>query len=235
MKSSELTSNVDFFFEMEARDEQQMIAEYEGKVLQEITYKVQGKTAISYNGIKFIANKLGGIKVLPESIKIEFIKEPEEMWVASVVVINEKYNVQMPGAGEQPHMMKSKGELVPDPFARRKALSKATRNATRAVIPEAMIIKFLDDIEKGHKNQTKNQKPQRRKTEATINPFDKKTQIAKALEQAKLDVMRLEISENNGALTITPDPDVGEALWKQYQAVFIRYGTWNEESWEVQV
>jgi len=139
----------EFFFEMEARDEQQMIKEYEGKVLSEITYQVQGQTAISYDGIKFIVGKLGRIKVLPESIKAEFIEKPEQMWVASVVAINEKYDIQLPGAGEQPYLMKAKGELVPDPFARRKAISKATRNALRAVIPEPMIIKFLEDVEKG--------------------------------------------------------------------------------------
>ena len=138
-----------FFFEMEARDEQQMIQEYEGKVLKEITYKVQGQTAISYNGIKFIVGKLGHIKVLPESIKAEFIEKPEQMWVASVVALNEKYGIQLPGAGEQPYLMSVKGELKPDAFARRKAISKATRNALRAVIPEQMIIKFLDDVKKG--------------------------------------------------------------------------------------
>ena len=147
--SKELANKSDFFFEMEARDEQQMIKEYEGKVLKEITYKVQGQTAISYNGIKFIVGKLGHIKVLPESIKAEFIEKPEQMWVASVVAVNEKYGIQLPGAGEQPYLMKAKGELVPDPFARRKAISKATRNALRAVIPEPMIIKFLEDVEAG--------------------------------------------------------------------------------------
>ena len=91
MSKTELANREDFFFEMEARDEQQMIAEYEGKVLAEITYKVKGKTAISYNGIKFLANKLGKIKVLPESVKCEYIEKPEPMWVATVVALNEKY------------------------------------------------------------------------------------------------------------------------------------------------
>ncbi len=147
--SKDLANRSEFFFEMEARDEQQMIKEYEGKVLSEITYQVQGQTAISYDGIKFIVGKLGHIKILPESIKAEFIEKPIEMWVASVVAINEKYGIQLPGAGEQPYLMKAKGEVVPDPFARRKAISKATRNALRAVIPEPMIIKFLEDVKKG--------------------------------------------------------------------------------------
>ena len=147
--SKQLANKSEFFFEMEARDEQQMIKEYEGKVLKEITYKVQGQTAISYNGIKFIVGKLGHIKILPESIRAEFIEKPEQMWVASVVALNEKYGIQLPGAGEQPYLMKVKGEMVPDPFARRKAISKATRNALRAVIPEPMIIKFLEDVEAG--------------------------------------------------------------------------------------
>jgi len=145
---SKIVSKQDFFFEMEARDEQQMLSEYEGRVMQEITYKVQGQTAISYDGIKFLANKLGYIKVL--SVEAEFIEKPVQMWVATVLALNEKYQLQMPGAGEQEYMMKKKdGSEEPDPFARRKAISKATRNAVRAVIPEPMIIKFLDDVAAG--------------------------------------------------------------------------------------
>ena len=150
---------------MEARDEQQIIQEYEGKVLKEITYKVQGQTAISYNGIKFIVGKLGHIKVLPESIKAEYIEKPEQMWVASVVAINEKYGIQLPGAGEQPYLMLVKGEMKPDPFSRRKAISKATRNALRAVIPEQMIIKFLEDAEKGSSFNPPNPAEVRREVE----------------------------------------------------------------------
>jgi len=147
--SKELANKSEFFFEMEARDEQQMIKEYEGQVLSEITYQVQGKTAISYDGIMFIVGKLGHIKILPESIRVEFIEKPVEMWVATVVALNEKYGIQLPGGGEQPYMMEVKGEMKPDLFSRRKALSKATRNALRAVIPEPMIIKFLEDVKKG--------------------------------------------------------------------------------------
>lgn len=164
--SKELANKSEFFFEMEARDEQQMIKEYEGKVLSEITYQVQGQTAISYDGIKFIVGKLGHIKILTESIRIEFIEKPVEMWVATVVALNEKYGIQLPGAGEQPYMRSVKGVMKPDPFSRRKALSKATRNALRAVIPEPMIIKFLEDVKKG----------------ADFNPPETKVGIRKEVE-----------------------------------------------------
>jgi len=218
----------EFFIEVEAKDEQQMLAEYEGQVLKESTYKVKGKTAISYQGIKHLVNKLGFIKVL--SVDAEFIEKPEEMWVATVVAINEKYGTQLPGAGEQPYMRN--GE--PDPFARRVAISKATRNALRAVIPEAMIIKFLEDTPTAPK---KPRKSTPRKVEAEVNPFnqgDKKNQIAEALSRAKLDAMRLSIHEQDGTLTITPDPDLAEEQWKRYHNVFTRYeATWNEQSWEV--
>ena len=97
--------------------------------------------------------------VLPESIKAEYIEKPEPMWVATVVALNEKYQTQLPGAGESPYMTKVRGEMVPDKFARRKAISKATRNAIRAVIPEAMIIKFLEDVKAGKINQNIPQPP----------------------------------------------------------------------------
>ncbi len=84
------------------------------------------------------------------------------MWVATVVALNEKYQTQLPGAGESPYMMKVRGEMVPDKFARRKAISFATRNAIRAVIPEAMILKFLEDVKAGKITPNKPLTPRRR-------------------------------------------------------------------------
>jgi len=156
----QLANTQDFYLDIDAKDEQQMLAEYEGRVLQETTYKVKGKTAISYQGIKHLANKLGNIKVV--SVEAEFIEKPQQMWVATVVAQNAKYGTELPGAGEQPYLRKNKdtGEMEPDQFSRRVAISKATRNAIRAVIPEAMIIKYLDDVQ-GNGAQSSNKKQPR--------------------------------------------------------------------------
>ena len=75
---------------------------------------------------EFLVNKLGHIKILPESIKVEYIENPEPMWVALAVALKEKYQTQLPGAGEQPYLWEVKGEMVPNPFGRRTAISKAT-------------------------------------------------------------------------------------------------------------
>lgn len=59
--------------------------------------------------------------------------------------------------------------MVPNPFGRRTAISKATRNALRAVIPEAMIIKFLEDVKAGKIKQTERQPPPPPRRQAESN------------------------------------------------------------------
>ena len=243
-------TNSGYFFEMEARDEQQMIAEYEGRVLREITYQVQGQTAISYNGIKFIANKLGGIKVI--SVEAEYIEKPVEMWVATVVVLNEKYETQMPGAGEQPYMMdvhvldekkkwvkNSDGsydmKTVPDPFSRRKAISKATRNAIRAVIPEAMIIKFLEDAKQNRVTQKtpSKQKPQRKPRpaqEPEPQPDPDEEHVIKALAVNNLGITGFMIYKYEDNIVVKSPKNIEPSTWDQYNAVMEKLNAvWDHE------
>ena len=253
-------TNSDYFFEMEAKDEQQMIAEYEGRVLMEITYRVQGQTAISYNGIKFIANKLGGIKVI--SVEAEYVEKPVEMWVATVVVLNEKYGTQMPGAGEQPYMMEvhvlddkkkwvknSDGsyamKTVSDPFSRRKAISKATRNAIRAVIPEAMIIKFLEDAEQNRsKQKTKpEQKPQRKTrpaktTQPEPQPDPDEEHVIKTLAINNLGTTGFMIYKYMENIIVKPPKKIKPTTWDQYNQVLEKLNSvWDheEKSWTVPI
>lgn len=240
MSKNELANRGDFFFEMEGRDEQQMIAEYEGKVLSEITYRVKGKTAISYDGIKFLANKLGHIKVLPESIKCEYIEKPEPMWVATVVALNEKYETQMPGAGEQPYLWKVEGEMVPNPFGRRTAISKATRNAIRAVIPEAMIIKFLEDVKAGKITPNKPLTPRQAKSDTSELKVDPDEEKVKATMIANdLDTDHCTIYTYLGTLIVKPSKDFPGERFNEYNKTLTRLlkAEWNakEERWEVPI
>jgi len=252
-------TNRDYFFEMEAKDEQQMIAEYEGRVLREITYRVQGQTAISYNGIKFIANKLGGIKVT--SVDAEYIEKPVEMWVATVVVLNEKYGTQMPGAGEQPYLMdvhvlddkkkwtkNSDGswamKTVPDPFSRRKAISKATRNAIRAVIPEAMIIKFLEDAEQNRATQkTPPEKPVHKprpakETQLESQPDPDEEHVIKALAVNNLGVTGFMIYKYEENIVVKPPKNIKPMTWDTYNEVLEKLNAvWDheEKTWTVPI
>ena len=150
-------SNV--FYELDAKDEQQILAALEGQIVEELVYEVEGKKGLSYTCVNHMSFKMGHIKVLPESMKIEYDKEEDE-YTAYIIAVNSKYDLSAPGVAVQPRMeqihvlddakryLKDKeGNWVwtsrKDRFAKVKAMSKATRNAKRAVIPEAMARAYL--------------------------------------------------------------------------------------------
>lgn len=148
------------FMEMEARDEQQILAAIEGQVVTEFIYKVEGKIGLSLTGVNHMCFKMGHIKVDPSSARIEY-DEREDEYTAYIVAINEKYELSAMGVSTQPRMMEihfkdDQGRWVKnadgswkmivqrDRFAKTKSMSKAQRNAKRQVIPEAIIKAYLD-------------------------------------------------------------------------------------------
>jgi hypothetical protein len=144
----------DTFIQMDAADEQQILKEMEGEIVKDLYYDVNGKKGLSYVGVNHMSFKIGGIKIIPESVKVEYDADTEE-YVASVVACNEKYALTRAGMSIQPKMMDvydkdSSGRRLDtmhkeyDRFARIKALSKAQRNAIKAVMPEALIAAYLD-------------------------------------------------------------------------------------------
>jgi hypothetical protein len=144
----------DTFIQMDAADEQQILKEMEGEIVKDLYYDVNGKKGLSYVGVNHMSFKIGGIKIIPESVKVEYDADTEE-YVASVVACNEKYALTRAGMSVQPKMMDvydkdSSGRRLDtmhkeyDRFARIKALSKAQRNAIKAVMPEALIAAYLD-------------------------------------------------------------------------------------------
>ncbi len=92
------------FMEMEARDEQQILATLEGKVLTEFVYKVEGKLGLSLVGVNHMCFKMGHIKVDPASARIEY-DEREDEYTAYIVAVNEKYELSAMGVSTQPRMM----------------------------------------------------------------------------------------------------------------------------------
>lgn len=144
----------DTFIQMDAADEQQILKEMEGEIVKDLYYDVNGKKGLSYVGVNHMSFKIGGIKIIPESVKVEYDKDTDE-YVASVVACNEKYSLTRAGMSVQPKMMdvydrSPSGQKLDtmhkeyDRFARIKALSKAQRNAIKAVMPEALIAAYLD-------------------------------------------------------------------------------------------
>jgi len=128
---------------MEERDEQQIIAELKGdfqsEVLRQYFYVFEsgGRKIIglSYKGVKQIALKQGNI-----TLKDLELRETESGWIAVVKARHETRNLEVYGVAWQGKRMRLRdGSEVEDPFAIQKAVSKAQRNALRALIPETII------------------------------------------------------------------------------------------------
>ena len=151
----------DVFIEMDRQDQLQIVAEAIGEVVEELVYVVQGKKGLSYKGVNLIAFYMGDIGVEPWVDWQQIQMDNQMYWSATVQGYNKRYNLTALGTAEVPEQMEvyerdEKGTKIPDGrggfkfhlefdrFCRRKALSMAQRNAKRAVMPEAMIKKWLD-------------------------------------------------------------------------------------------
>lgn len=125
------------FQQLDRLDENQIIAELQGAVAQDMVYSFRsgGKqvTGLSWSGIKYLAARLGNIQV-----DLLQILDADESWcVLCKAMAGESSRI---GAAEQPKTMKNGN---PDPFALPKATSKAQRNAIRALLPEKLIVETI--------------------------------------------------------------------------------------------
>jgi len=149
------------FIEMDRQDQLQIVAEAMGDVVEELVYVVQGQKGLSYKGVNLIAFYMGDIGVESWVDWQQIQMDGQMYWSATVQGYNKRYNLTALGTAEVPEQMEvydrdEKGAKIPDGrgefkfhlefdrFCRRKALSMAQRNAKRAVMPEAMIKKWLD-------------------------------------------------------------------------------------------
>lgn len=125
---------------MDREDELQIVEELKGKVIDKYFYEFEDTdkrkvVGISYAGTKYIALRKGNI----ETVEIH-AEDCGSEYVCYVIVKDTKRNISMPGGASQPKKIKLRsGEEIPDKFAYAKVISKATRNAIRALIPEELI------------------------------------------------------------------------------------------------
>lgn len=152
----------DEFQIMEAKDENQILAELQGSFLKKFVYsfKVGGKavTGISWAGIKEIAYRLKGIDT-----EIQKFEETDTHYIFIVKATNKDVGSRL-GVSNQPKMI---GKKV-DQFALQKALSKAQRNAIRGVIPEATIEMYLTEFTNEGSVDNFNPPATRREIEAEV-------------------------------------------------------------------
>lgn len=130
------------FRALDLRDEEQILAEMQGRVMDEYAYRFPSGgrevVGLSWVGVKAVARKMGNISIAKTDIT-----ETDGSYRVVVCAEDRVRNVQMMGAAEQAKVMTVRGEKVPDLFALQKALSKAQRNAIRNLIPEEIIKAML--------------------------------------------------------------------------------------------
>lgn len=120
----------------EKQDEMQIVQEYQGIVIDQYFYNYQGKKSISYAGIKAIVTQMGNFNILSHEFE-----QDEDFFYCTVKIRDTRRNLDGLGISEQSKTEKLKnGTVRRDEFARRKALSKALRNAYRSIIDEAYIL-----------------------------------------------------------------------------------------------
>ena len=165
-------AKADQFLEMEKRDEDQILAELQGKVIEEMFYETKdGKIIVSWVGIKEIARRYGGISMSePKDVVMQDLGENVLIMVKAT---DTKNGYSMLGASTQSKLMDihdlddkkrwakdASGRYIfhkdPDPFVYPKALSKSQRNAIRALIPETFFAKMIEEWKKGLKTPPKN-------------------------------------------------------------------------------
>lgn len=124
---------------IERFDEEQIENEIQGKMIEQMFYSFDSGgrkvIGISYAGVKTIAMKKGSF----ETKDLRVIDGGNE-WCAVVVIEDKVRKLSLPGgASQMKEMVLRDGSKVRDNFAFAKAISKATRNALRALIPEEYI------------------------------------------------------------------------------------------------
>lgn len=124
---------------IEAKDDEQIMEELKGRIVEEYFYEFKlGErtvTGISWAGIKQLARVQGNVRVShPE------VQETDQYFRVICSAEDPSRNIIMWGATQQPKKMKLKdGSEMEDTFSLTKALSKAQRNAIRALFPETII------------------------------------------------------------------------------------------------
>lgn len=137
---------------MERKDEDQILQEIKGNVLEEFVYSFpQGNRQIiglSYAGVKQIALKMGNIHC-----EEPILQENGSCWISKVKAIDIQRNLEMWGVSMQPKFMELRnGQKLRDDFCIQKCVSKAERNALRKLMPEKIIIEMIKEWQKKNKN-----------------------------------------------------------------------------------
>lgn len=143
----------DLFVEFERRDNDAIMAELQGAVIEEFVYSFNqnGKRIVgmSLPGVMAVAQQMGGITCGQPIWTIT-----DEDITCDISATDHKVGLTVWGTATAPLMFRDKsGNDRRDTFARAKALSKAQRNAIRKVIPETVATEMLKQFMRGESPQ----------------------------------------------------------------------------------
>lgn len=129
---------------MNLKDDNQVLDEIRGRYLSDFVYSFKTKegmvTGLSWAGTKEIARLKGNISVVDVNIN-----ETKDEFRILAQAKNLESNVTMFGIGVQPKQLTLKsGTKIDDVHALSKGVSKAQRNAIRALIPEMYIKEMMN-------------------------------------------------------------------------------------------
>jgi len=129
---------------MERKDEDQILTEMKGNVMQEFVYSFKQNnrdiTGLSYAGVKQIALEMGNIHVNEPQLS-----EMNGSYICKVKAVDVARNLEMWGVSCQAKQMKTRYGNQTDDFAVQKAVSKAERNALRKLMPEKLIVEMIKE------------------------------------------------------------------------------------------
>lgn len=225
---------------LDKRDEEQILAEIKGNIITEMFYSfpMDGRTVtgVSWVGTKEIARQYGGIAL--DFVRVD---ETDEAYIAVVKATDKRTETSLLGTALQPKLMKVKGVEKPDRFAYTKAVSKAQRNAIRAIIPERFLIEMYEAFKKGE--PSKPRKPRKKvESQAKIVPTQKP--LNGVSEQIVLDTLEkngfsdeFTVYVYNDTIRIDPmDPDFDQQRFNEVNPCLVPIGAkWvvKEERWEI--
>ena len=142
---------------MERKDEQQIVAELEGRYLEEFVYEFpqDGKlvTGLSWLGVQEASRSLGGIDV--EILEQKEGETDSIRWIEFVVKATDVYtgSSRMGIKRQYAKGRRRNGTVYDIPFYTEIALSKAQRNAIRALIPQTLIKAWIQAHRAGASNK----------------------------------------------------------------------------------
>lgn len=137
---------------MNLKDDEQVLAEMQGKYLDELVYSFQtgnrNVIGLSWAGVKETVRSAGNIEI--ENVDIQ--ETPDRFRILAKGRDTARH-VTMFGIAEQSKKMKLKDDtFIDDPHALSKCLSRAQRNALRSLIPEMVIKTTIDTYLQKKKN-----------------------------------------------------------------------------------